>query len=275
MSGRTAPVVLQCGFPKSGNYGVYKLLEALLSARDRFVSYKRASGLARVVEGLCAEQALFPEAAQVDSFSFASGRCELELPHPACRRLPVDPELLFGTSTLLWTHDPATVAARPELAAVTHRVYVARDGRDVLDSLAHHVTRPEILRLHPEYRHRSAGAVYADRRLFERYARRWAEHVRSLLQDPGPWLVVRLEDLMDDAAGVAARIGDALDLPVDARRLGDGVAFEALAQRAPGHLRRGGRGAWRDAFDAGHARVFREVAGDALVALGYDAGGTA
>src|SRR5690606_19743662 len=118
--------VLQCGFPKSGNYGVYRLLAGLLDAHGARRSFKRRSGLARIAETLGAEQLLFPEAAEVDAFSFASGAAALEFPHPACRWLPVEPALLVAGSTLLWTHDPCDVAARPELAAVTHRVYVAR-----------------------------------------------------------------------------------------------------------------------------------------------------
>src|SRR5690606_6397458 len=167
--------VLQCGFPKSGNYGVRRLLQALLAAHGRYASFKRRSGLARIAETLGRAQLAFPEAAEVDAFSFASGACQLELQHPDCRWVPVDPALLVAGSTLLWTHDPADVIERPELAAVTHRVYVLRDGRDVLESLAHHVVRPEIRRLHPEYRHTTAEAVLADLPLVTSYARRWAE----------------------------------------------------------------------------------------------------
>lgn len=267
-----APRVLQCGFPKSGNYGVYRLLAALLDRHGLRQSFKRRTGLAHVAATLGAEQLLFPEAAEVDAVSFASGAALLEFPHPDCRWLPVDAGLLLAGSTLLWTHDPCEVASRPEFDAVTHRVYVARDGRDVLDSLAHHVVRPEIRRLHPEYRHASPAAVYADLPLFTRYARRWSEHVGSYLKHRERFLLVRLEDLARDPAGTVERVAAALGLAVDAPALGARLTFAALAPDAPGHLRRGAPGGWREAFGPAQRLAFEEAAGEALAALGYTPG---
>lgn len=267
------PVVLQCGFPKSGNYGVYRLLAAILDAAGLRVSYKRRAGIAALAEACCAETLAFPEAAEVDSFTFASGACALELQHPECRTLPVDPGLLFRHSTLLWTHDPCDVAHRPELAGVSHRIYVLRDGRDVVDSLVHHVTRPEILALHPEYALRTPEAVYADLGLFERYARRWADHVASYLRLRERFLPVFLEDLMRDPVGEVARVAASLGLAVDAAEIGPSLSFGVLALSAPGHLRRGASGGWRDSFRDAHRVIFRDVAGEALVALGYEKDG--
>jgi len=246
------PIVLQCGFPKSGNYGVHRVLAAVLDAHGLRRSYKRRAGIASIAEGLGAEQLQFPGAAEVDSFSFGPEGCALEFPHPDCPWLPVDPALLLDGSTLLWTHDPCETALRPELARVRHRIYVVRDGRDVLDSLVHHVVRPAVRRMHPEYRHTEPAAVYADHALFASYARRWAAHVASYLRHRDRFLLVRLEALVRDAAGTIARIADALGLPVDADALATGLSFAALAPGAPGHLRRGVPGGWRDAFAPVH-----------------------
>ncbi|RIL00270.1 MAG: hypothetical protein DCC71_18870 [Proteobacteria bacterium] len=259
--------ILQCGFPKSGNYGVQRLLAAILDAHGLRRSYKRRVGLARVAEAF--GSLMFPEAAEVDAFSFASGRCRLEFPHAACRWLDVDPALLLDGSNLLWTHDPCEVALRPELAAVTHRVYVLRDGRDVVDSLVHHVVRPEVRALQPEYRYATPAQVYADERLFASYARRWAEHVASWLRARERFVLVRFEELASDPAGVAAKLAHALGMAADAEEIGAAVSFRALRAAAPGHLRRGAAGGFRDAFGAAQRRVFDAVAGDVLAAAGY------
>lgn len=261
--------VLQCGFPKSGNYGVYRLLAAVLGAHGLHRSFKRRAGIARIAETLGADQLLFPEAAEVDAFSLSAGGARLELPHPACRWLPVDPALLLEGSTLLWTHDPCERALDPRLAAVTHRVYVVRDGRDVLESLAHHVVRPALRRLHPEYRHARAEAVLADLPLLASYARRWAAHVTGYLANREQFLLVRLEDLIREPEATVARVARALGLAVDAAALAPRLAFDALAPGARGHLRRGVVGGWRDAFGAAQRRIVDEVAGAALAALDY------
>lgn len=262
--------VLQCGFPKSGNYGVYRLLAALLDASGGLRSFKRRSGLAQVARTLAADRLVFPEAIEVDSLSFASGSCTLEFPHPACRAIPVDPALVLGASTLLWTHDPCEVVLRPELAAITHRVYVLRDGRDVVDSMAHHVVRPELRALRPEYRYASVAQVYADRPLLASYARRWAEHVASWLRLRERFVLVRLEELAADPGAVAAKVAHALGLAIDADAIGEQVSFRSLQLDAPGHLRRGESGGWRDAFSAAHRADFDAAAGYVLAAAGYD-----
>jgi hypothetical protein len=272
-SERPALRILQCGFPKSGNYGVHRLLAALLDAHGLRRSYKRRVGLAAVAEALAADRLVFPEAAEVDSFSFASGAARLEFPHPACRALPVDAALLLESSTLLWTHDPCDVVLRPELAPITHRIYVLRDGRDVVDSLVHHVVRPEVRALRPEYRHATVDAVYADLPLFASYARRWAEHVASWLPLRERFALVRLEELAADPVAVVAKVALSLGLDADAEALGAKMSFAALRPSAPGHLRSGTSGGWRDRFTGAHRDAFRAAAGAALAAAGYGEGG--
>jgi hypothetical protein len=259
--------VLHCGFPKSGNYGVYRLLAAILDAHGLRRVYKRRVGLARVAEAF--GSLMFPEAAEVDAFSFASGRCRLEFPHPQCRWLDVDPTLLLDGSSLLWTHDVCDLALHDALARVTHRIYVLRDGRDVLDSLVHHVVRPEVRALHPEYRHVTPAEVYADTALVTRYARRWADHVASWLRARERFVLVRFEELASDPVCVAAKLAHALGLAVDAEAIGAAVSFGALRAAAPGHLRRGTSGGWRDAFGATQRRAFDAAAGAVLAAAGY------
>lgn len=265
----SSPVVLQCSFPKSGSYGVHRVLAALLDGAGALRSYKERVGLASLAAAFGEGGLVFPEAAHVDAFSFASGACALEFPHPACRWLPVDPALLLDGSTLLWTHDPCEPTLRAELGAVTHRVYVLRDGRDVLDSLAHHAVRPEIRRLHPAYRHTTPAEVYADLGLFASWARRWAAHVESWLRHRERFALVRFEELAADPAAVVAKLAAALDLDADVGAIAAQASFASLRRDAPGHLRSGRPGVFRERFRAAHHRVFEREAGATLVAAGY------
>lgn len=265
----SSPIVLQCGFPKSGGYGVHRVLAALLESAGVLRCYKERVGLAHLARAFGQGGLVFPEAAHVDSLSFASGACALEFPHAACRWLPVDPALLLDGSSLLWTHDPCHEALRAELGRVTHLVYVLRDGRDVLDSLAHHVVRPEIRRLHPGYRHATPAAVYADLPLFASYARRWAAHVESWLLRRERFVLVRFEELATDPAAVVAKLAAALGIDADVDAIAARACFESLRRDAPGHLRSGRTGAFRERFSAAHHRVFEREAGATLVAAGY------
>jgi hypothetical protein len=88
--------------------------------------------------------------------------------------------------------------------------------------------------------------------------------------------VVRFEDLVGPAGGgteqrqmgALAAVADALGLPMDARWV-DAVRRRAFSQ-ASTTFRRGAIGEWRRHFDGETAALFKEVAGEALVRLGYE-----
>lgn len=112
-------------------------------------------------------------------------------------------------------------------------------------------------------------------------ATRWSRYVRhgqSLRADPefaGRVLLVHYEDLKADTAQETARMlafagldgGDDL-----AARLAEKTVFGSYGATGFGsHRRKGIVGDWRNYFTDDEVDVFREVAGDALVAAGYEA----
>jgi len=90
---------------------------------------------------------------------------------------------------------------------------------------------------------------------------------------------LRYEDLIADEEGTFAELFESYGFTRSAIERGVAIArangFEATKKKehAPegrSHLRSGRPGEWRDVFTEAHKRFFKSVAGDALIALGYE-----
>ena len=164
-----------------------------------------------------------------------------------------------------------------ERYVVAERIYVARDGRDVLCSL--HLWRQEWdasarCSLSEFLRQENRGV---------NWVRRWAEHVRCWLAEPEVH-VLRYEEVVADPAAAVARIAAWAGLtPVGAepllpprlrgpwhRRWMRFMTVDAPSTAVLGRYRGRSPAAWREVFTRADRAFFQEQAGDALLALGYE-----
>lgn len=263
--------VLQCGYSKSGNYLLHRVLEQIQDAHGLFRSFVERSGVGQTIDALCPRTRRMPDARRVDNLKLVEGRWHVQFPDLRARWLPLDWELALRHTSLVWSHDrPGDLV--PYERDFTHRVYVLRDGRDVVNSMLHYLVTPAILALYPDHRFDTIEAIYADLDFFTGKVAAWRDHVRSLQAHRDGWLVVRFEDLVADREREIARLAAHLGLAVDAAALAGATSFHRMQEAAPRHLREGKSGDWRNWFTAEHAACFEELAGEDLRALGYAAG---
>jgi hypothetical protein len=180
-------------------------------------------------------------------------------------------------------------------------IHIIRDGRDVAVSHTHHRwnrVRPveEGGRLTPEerkkrdrYREDAKGFLASGESIFsEQYimaaAKGWRSNVGNTHRD-GPAILgdryteVRYEDLLErpeEEMGRLFRFLGACDDEGVVRRCVDKIRFEKVVRRNRGDedstamLRKGVAGDWRSVFTERDRRIFRQVADDLLVELGYE-----
>lgn len=167
-------------------------------------------------------------------------------------------------------------------------VYIARDPRDVVVSLAHHFERDHAWAVASMA---EPDDVTLDELSFSRHGQvaqrlqTWSEHVTGWLDHSlFPVLLVRYEDLQVDAAYELGRIAAFADLQVDADSLGHAArraSFEQLRESEVQHgfrerggvagrfFRRGVSGAWREELEPDLATQVVADHGQVMARLGY------
>lgn len=262
--------ILQCGHDKSGTYLLFKVLSHILRCNNRYRSFVASSGIGYVIDQLCAQYKRYPEINEVDLIRKVDNVWGLNFPSPDCRHVPVDLDLVLDVSSLIYTHEkPMDVTEL--LSRFTHRIYILRDGRDVVNSMIHFLTNEISLKLCPSYTINSPEALYADLSYFEGLVSRWHKHVVSYKTHQDRFFLVKFEELISNREYVIAALSEHLGLLVDAKELAQDTSFGAMRKSAPQHLREGKVGNWRLHFTDEHKQIFKRVAGEVLVQLGYEA----
>ena len=59
--------VLQSGYPKSGNYLLYKIIRKLLESKNSLSSFVRQAGITELSDKFWSQNKIFPEKAEVDN----------------------------------------------------------------------------------------------------------------------------------------------------------------------------------------------------------------
>ena len=188
--------------------------------------------------------------------------------------------------TLIKTHNAvANIAGQPQInpSITVGAVYMVRDPRDVVLSLAHHlgVDVDEAINVMEQ-----PGFATANTRdgPFELWGT-WSEHVASWTAGPDETiLTVRYEDLMADPVGkfadIAAHLRQAASVEnvaeaVDASTFAELAAAEKLhpfketSERADRFFREGRAGAWRDHLFPDQVRRIVAAHGEQMQRFGY------
>jgi sulfotransferase 6B1 len=159
--------------------------------------------------------------------------------------------------------------------------FIFRDPRDVVVSHVFYVTDMEARHVHhdyyqtlPDFNSRLNASILGRPELdieFPNIADRFAPYLGWL--EHGEVLSIHFEDLINDRAAALARIMDHFlaRVPVPATRqlMLNSLESAINPSRSP-TFRSGKTGEWRKHFTNEHKRIFKDVAGDLLIRLGYE-----
>jgi hypothetical protein len=215
------------------------------------------------------------------------------------QRLLKSGKRFVGDKTVL--QEPGIVREIGEIFPDARVIHIVRDGRDVAVSAMHHrwnqaedrggtvALEPEEVRKRaayaedPETLIASGGGIFSEGWLESRSAK-WAERVGTTVKD-GPALLgpryaeVRYEDLLVQPEREMERLFGFLGADASegvVRRCVEAASFGRLSQgrkrgeEAASFFRKGIAGDWKNVFTERDRAVFKEAAGDVLVALGYE-----
>ncbi len=166
---------------------------------------------------------------------------------------------------------------RPNSPLITfpaHFIHLVRDGRDVVVS-KYFYDKDFCVK---------NGIYERFETPFDKYvaqvAAEWHEYVLAWLDEPVS--TYKYEDFLQDPVGTLQRVLDRLELTVPAAQIYSAVEantkdkFKRALDKLFRHntfVRKGIAGDWRNYLNNEHIRVFKEVAGDALIRLEYEKDG--
>ena len=178
--------------------------------------------------------------------------------------------------------------ARPEIIAYLCRdgfvpYFILRDPRDVAVSHVHYVTGMASNHVHHDY---YAGTLQSfDERLKTSILGRpgWEAlfpDIRARFEPYMDWLgqpevlTLRYEDFISERVGTLEQVLDhalsrGFSIHVD-RKEAVGILERNIAPERSPTFREGRAGGWRESFQAEHKALFKQVAGDLLIRLGYE-----
>lgn len=162
------------------------------------------------------------------------------------------------------------------------KVYIVREGRDALVSMAHH--RKDIVEPGSDYYINLLEAILA---MDGSFFGGWSENVRQWMDVAD--VVIRFEDLIADPIREVEKLRAIMDLPPPrpdrlpsfadlkfgkphygaGRKIMDDRKVEEMARK---NFRRGKSGSWKDEMPPELEALFWELHGERMVALGYERG---
>ena len=260
---------IQAGFPKSGNFLLHTILREILAGAGKFSSYRSMCDLPPDIQ----QYVTTYKGIEADCIKVINGQLHLVIPHPELQPLAIeDLASFFRQAALLWTHQKFSACYESLFSSVPVWFYIYRDGRDAITSLFHYVVSPIMLKRFPDYRVTDVVRLFQDLDYFAKHVNNWQEHIHSwTAADIRRIQWIRFEDLVADRRKICTLIGDVLKLPVDLDRLEKQTQFNRMARLSPEHVRSGTSGGWKSCFTAVHKKIFKDIAGQTLVGLGYEA----
>lgn len=265
-------VILQNGMAKSGNYWLYRCLQALLA--DAGVPMRSYIQNHAVYSQAKTWSLSFPEQASIDVMDVTPDGYFTRISSKFSEEI-TDLDAYFGQVRHLWSHSPYREAKSDAVYARCKAVfYVYRDPRDALLSQADF--------MFSDYGKAYLNAGAGDRQSFladraSSYPVHWRNHVEGHLAaaDRHPICFMRYESMKADLTGELARMAAAMGLETPgAERLSKiaaGLGFDAMKARSDtGHLNKGRSGRWREALTPEQAGSFTRLAGGTMEKLGYE-----
>ncbi len=260
--------LLQIGPPKCGNYWLYNIIQQIY--RLKGIGYK----------SFISKQPVYGEAqdwdlshslqAGIDMMDIERGKCFYRI--SSAFRTPIaDLDEYLSHTNHVWTHSEVGENILPVLQRFNKRVYIYRDPRDMAVSAARYAFTPYMMKYYPH--NESSVESYLQNNLQD-IVQSWIWHVTDylLLKGKADIHFLAYERLLEDFDATLAKLGSYLNLPLnrdEINEIAQRVDFRRLQAKDPGHVRKGKRFQWVNAFTEDKKERIVDKAGPLLKLLGY------
>lgn len=260
--------ILQIGYPKSGNFWLYQILQQLLETTGHntksYIQQHPIHALAKTWE------LNFPNQADIDVIDITDLQTTYRI--SSIFKMPVENmEAYLQKTNHVWTHSPVCKSSEKIFSAFDKKVYIIRDPRDVLLSASRYFCSDYMLKYFPQ--EETEPQAFLEKN-FEELLRQWVWHVwdHLRLQEKSNIHICYFEGFLNDFQHELALLLDYLQLELnfqERKKLEEAVSFSQLQKENPKHLKKGSHGQWTEGLTAGQKEKAEIITGPLLDYLGY------
>ncbi len=259
---------LQIGYPKSGNFWLYRILKSIAYhaglERKSFIQSQPIYSIAR-------EWKLsFEHEAEIDIMDVEKNQFFYTI--SSIFRMPIqDLDAYLASCSHVWMHAPWGPLVEGLLKKFTKVVYIVRDPRDVAVSLSHFVFTPYGAKT--GFLPSSCPSLFLKEN-FSTILESWANHVSAYLKQRELLNIhfVVYERFLNNFQGELQRLLEYLgiSLELEAKKaIQKQTEFLQMKEGSPLHLRKGQWGQWRKDLSKSQHRFAERFIGDLLSIFQY------
>ena len=263
--------ILQIGAPRSGNFWLWRILQAIIDRADLpNGSVVRSHPVHRAIADL---ELSHDRQSEIDMIDILPSRTVWRV--SSVWRFPLeDVEAYIDRADHVWTHSRFCDPSPEVFRAFDRIIYICRDPRDRALSSAQFAFSPYMRRYYPHGE--PDPETWLDHR-FDDHVRDWKWHVFDHLRYRRRFDIhfIFYEQLLHEFDRALDELLSFLVVDLSASVRGTirrAVAFETMNRRNPDHVRRGQSEKWRTHLDDGRLRRSVEIAGSLMDLLGYARG---
>lgn len=260
--------VLQIGYPKSGNYWLYKIIQESLNTagmdQKNFIRQHPIYPIARDWE------LSYPEQADINMMDILYKGCFFRISSIFRKRIE-NLEEYINSNTHLWSHSNYCKTSRNVFPLLDKIVYIIRDPRDVALSKADFAFTPYMKKHYPTWYHSASEYLEAEA---ESIARQWKDHVDEYLRRSPSHdiLILFYERLQQDFDEELALLLDYLGFsfsPDQRNRIAERVSALRMQEQSPQHVRKARHYKWTDSMPEKLKAKITAITEDLLNELKY------
>ncbi|MGK7395454.1 MAG: sulfotransferase domain-containing protein [Candidatus Cyclobacteriaceae bacterium M3_2C_046] len=260
--------LIQGGFPKSGNYWLYKIIDLILHLKDikrkRFIHSHPIYPLARQWE------LSYPEQVDIDMIDIFYQGVFFRI-SSAFRRKIEDFSAYLEKTSQVWTHSDFCEKSKVVFPLFDKRIYIIRDPRDVALSTAKFAFTPYMKKYYPTFY--SNESEYLEHEL-QKIVSDWSRHVMEYIENANYYdiHIIFYERLKEDFSQTLDELLNYLQIDLSRENkefIAKETNFNNLKDQSPWHLNKGNYYRWKEKLDTRQQTLALETAEPVLDWLNY------
>ncbi len=260
--------ILQVGYPKSGNYWLYRIIQEVLDmAGVKQKSFIRQHPIYPIAKKW---ELSYPEQVDINMMDILYPGCFFRISSIFRKRIE-DPEAYINSNTHVWSHSNYCRTSEQVFPMFDKIVYIIRDPRDVALSKADFAFTLYMKKHYPTWH--ESRAQYLEEKA-ENIARSWKKHVKPYLDhaDRHNILILFYERLRENFGRELSLLLDYFEFSFSddqKQTVSQRVSARQMRKESPQHVRKARHFKWMNKMPGDIRLQMINLTEDLLTELGY------